>query len=70
MGNANSTFELATEARRASERFDECEIKVIRETFKDLCHLSGESTRIDKEVSIAIAVIIGFKLDTLLFAVM
>lgn len=28
---------------------DECEIKVIKETFKDLCHLNGGSMRIDKE---------------------
>ncbi|KAG5178660.1 hypothetical protein JKP88DRAFT_158720 [Tribonema minus] len=49
MGNSHGSFELAAEARRASERFDDCEIKVIRETFKDLCHLSGDNTRIDKE---------------------
>ncbi|CBN79428.1 n/a [Ectocarpus siliculosus] len=28
---------------------DECEIKVIKETFKDLCHVNGGSMRIDKE---------------------
>lgn len=28
---------------------DECEIKVIKETFKDLCQLNGGSMRIDKE---------------------
>ncbi|CAN0296694.1 unnamed protein product, partial [Discosporangium mesarthrocarpum] len=49
MGQHNSNFELASEARRAAERFDDCEIKVIKETFKDLCHINGESTRIDKE---------------------
>ncbi|CAN0474007.1 unnamed protein product, partial [Ectocarpus sp. 12 AP-2014] len=27
----------------------ECEIKVIKETFKDLCHVNGGSMRIDKE---------------------
>ena len=32
-----------------SAQVDECEIKVIKETFKDLCHLNGGSTRIDKE---------------------
>ncbi|CAM9330850.1 unnamed protein product, partial [Sphacelaria rigidula] len=49
MGQHNSNFELASEARQAAERFDECEIKVIKETFKDLCHLKGGSARIDKE---------------------
>lgn len=28
---------------------DECEIKVIKETFKDLCNVNGGSMRIDKE---------------------
>lgn len=32
-----------------SSAVDECEIKVIKETFKDLCHLNGGSMRIDKE---------------------
>ncbi|CAM9376386.1 unnamed protein product [Chrysoparadoxa australica] len=50
MGVTHSAgFDLATEARRAAERFDACEIKLIKATFKDLCQLSGESTRIDKE---------------------
>jgi hypothetical protein len=51
MGQSHGSFELASEARRSAERFDDCEIKVIKETFKDLCHLSGESKRIDKEVN-------------------
>lgn len=29
---------------------DQCEIKLIKETFKDLCHLNGGSMRIDKEL--------------------
>jgi len=35
--------------RKASERFDQCELRLIQETFKDLSHLSRDSKYIDKE---------------------
>lgn len=41
--------EIALGTHTRTRTVDECEIKVIKETFKDLCHLKGGSARIDKE---------------------
>ncbi len=50
MGNGESHLQLEGDAKQKKEWFDKCELKVIKETFKDLCSLSGdEKYRVDKE---------------------
>ncbi len=49
MGNGESHFKLEGDAKRQIERFDTLELKVIKETFKDLSHISGGERCIDKE---------------------
>ncbi len=49
MGNGQSSFKVEGDAKQQLEMFDVCELKVIKETFKDLSHISGGERYIDKE---------------------
>ncbi len=48
MGNAESHLQLEGHTEQTAERFNASELKVIKETFKDLSYLSGNEKYIDK----------------------
>ncbi len=48
MGNGESHLHLEGNAKKKTERFNACELKVIKETFKNLSYLSSDQKNIDK----------------------